>query len=261
MKKLLQLCCFFSTIIAVACNCDPLSITQKYIQSDFVAKVTIVKIYPNEKNRELYKADIKIHTLYKGKQLKSIYIAGNNGGTGSSCSIFIPENTKLIAYARKRVDGKYTIGMCSGLMYLDYSATYRKKTRKTAKGMKRQRKELAILQLFKEKNIVRTDKKSYFTKPKLAHYLSKFKGIQLSKSAAFFEVTFASNLTVKSVQLIDGFEHPIDEELLEILKESFWTTHHKGENNKVPENSKLLVGIYYYEAEDKFQSFLSHWYV
>ncbi|WP_298515820.1 hypothetical protein [uncultured Kordia sp.] len=261
MKKIVLFLSVFFTVYATACSCDPIGITEKYIQSDFVANVTIVKIYPNEKGKELYKADIKINTLYKGASLKSIYVAGNNGGMGSSCSIFIPENTKLIAYAGKTKDGKYVIGMCSGLMYLDYSGAYRKKTRKTAKGMKSQRRELAILKLFKEKNITRTDRVLYQGKSTLFKDLDQFKGMHLKKTAAFFELTFSSDVKVKSVKMIDGFNAPVDKKLLEILKKSSWTSFYNGEKNKVPENSKFLLGIYFYESEAGYMSFLSCFYL
>ncbi|WP_238528668.1 hypothetical protein U8527_07485 [Kordia algicida OT-1] len=256
----MQLIFLVSSFYATACSCDPPSITEKYVQSDFVANVTIVKIYPNEKNKELYRADIKINKLYKGDQLKSIYVAGNNGGIGSSCSIFIPAKTKLIAYARKNADGKYTIGMCSGLLYIDYSGSYRKKTRKNARQMKNQRRELTILELFKKKNIQYTSKIQFREKAVLHKKLAQFKGLSLKKSYAFFELTFTEHLAVKDVKLIAGFDDPIDNQLIDILKEGSWSSFSNGVKDKVPENSTLLFGIYYYEAENEYASFLSRFY-
>ena len=174
IKKILQITFLLFSIQAFACDCDPLNITEKYTQSDFVANVTILKIYPNQENEQGYRADIKINELFKGKPLKSIYVYGrSDNGIGSSCDIHIPANTKLIAYARKNDSGKFGIGMCSGIMYLDYSAIYKKKTSKNKKELKRQIRELEILKIFKSKNIKFTDKINYREKAKLHQELKK----------------------------------------------------------------------------------------
>lgn len=54
---------------------------------------------------------------------------------------------------------------------------------------------------------------------------------------------------------ISGFENPIDQKLSEIIKLTEWTS-----NDKVPDNSKLIVGIYYYSEEKGDSSFLSQYY-
>ncbi len=95
-----------------ACECDPPPITEKYLN-------------------------------YKGKLLKSIYVQGRNTSNeldiGSSCAIFIKEGTELIAYGRKDKKGRTTIGMCSGLLYLD------------GKYSKDEKRELSILKTLKKK--------------------------------------------------------------------------------------------------------------
>lgn len=250
MKKILQiLILLFSTGI-FACDCDDPNITEKFIESDFVAKAKIVKNYKNESSRELYKADIIINELFKGNELKSIYVAGrSDGGIGSSCAIFIPENTELIIYARKNQDGKYSVGMCSGLLYL------------TNPNFKRQKRELEILKMFKSKNISFTDKINYSEKAKLHGELEQFKGIELNKDYGMYEITFASDLTIKNVIEISGFENPIDKKLIEIIKKTEWTSFGNGLKNKVPENSKLFIGIYFYPKEKGNPSFLSQYYL
>lgn len=140
MKHILQIVLLLFSVGIFACDCNRREITEKYIQSEFVANITITKIYPNQKNEKGYKADIKINDLYKGKKLKSIYIYGRSDNRiGSSCDIYIPVNTKLIAYAEKNSDGNFGIGMCSGIMYLDYSYLYKQKTLKTTKQLKKQK--------------------------------------------------------------------------------------------------------------------------
>lgn len=249
MKKILQITIFLFSIGVFACDCDEPKITEKFIESEFVANVTILKIYPNQKNEQGYKADIKINELYKGEQLKSIYVYGrSDNGIGSSCDIYIPTNTKLVAYARKNKDGNFGIGMCSGLLYLNKT------------NQNRQKRELDILRTFKENKINRTDKISYREKSKLNKNLEQFKAIELDKNFGIYEITFASDLTIKSVTEISGFGNPIDQKLTGIIKQTEWASNDNGINDKVPDNSKLIIGIYYYSEEKGNPSFLSQYY-
>jgi len=250
MRNILNITIFLFSIGVFACDCDEPKITEKYVESEFVANVTILKIYPNQRNEKGYKADIRINELYKGERLKSIYIYGrSDNGIGSSCDIYIPVNTNLVAYARKNKDGNFGIGMCSGLLYLNKT------------NQKRQIRELEILKAFKLKNIKFTDKIKYREKGKLHNDLEQFKGIKINKNYGIYEITFSSNLTIKSVIEISGFGNPIDQKLTEIIKRTEWTSFDKGINNKVPDNSKLLIGIYYYPKEKGNPSFLSQYYL
>jgi len=250
MKKILYILIFLFSIGIFACDCGEPSITEKYIQSDFVANVTILKIYPNQKGKQVYRADIKINELFKGEILKSIYVYGRSDNRiGTSCDIFIPENTTLIAYARKNNDGNFEIGMCSGLLYLNKT------------NQKRQERELEILKTFKSKNINFTDKISYREKGKLHKNLEQFKGVEINKTYGIYEIVFESDLTIKIVTEISGFGNPTDQKLIEIIEKTEWSSFNNGINDKVPENSKLLIGIYYYPKEKGNPSFLSQYYL
>ncbi len=258
MKNILYITFILFSAGVFSCECDPLKITEKYIESDFVANVIITKIYPNKKNEKGYRADIKINELFKGERLKSIYVYGrSDNGIGGSCDIHIPVNTKLIAYARVNKDGHYGVGMCSGLMYLDYSSLYRKKTLKNTRGLERQKREIDILNTFKKKGIVFTNKIKYREKSVLHKGLEQFKGITLDKNYAIYEVSFSSDLKLKTIKVISGFGKSVDKKLIEILNKTEWTSHDNGIKDKVPDNSKLLVGIYYYDKEKGYPSFLS----
>ncbi|EIJ39740.1 hypothetical protein JoomaDRAFT_2775 [Galbibacter orientalis DSM 19592] len=250
MKKILQITIFLFSIGVFACDCDPPKITEKYTQSDFVANVTIIKIYPNQKNKQSYRVDIKINELYKGDRLKSIYVYGrSDNGIGTSCDIYIPENTSLIAYASKNKEEHYGIGMCSGLLYLNKT------------NQKRQKRELDILKTFKSKNINFTDKISYREKAGLHEELEQFIGIDLERNYGIYEITFASDLRIKNVIEISGYQNPIDKKLIEIIKKTEWTSFDNGVEDKVPDNSKLLIGIYFYPKEKENPSFLSQYYL
>lgn len=249
MRNILQIIFFLFSIGVFACDCDPPKIAKKYVESEFVANVTITKIYPNQKNEQGYKVDIMVNELFKGERLKSIYVYGrSDDGIGTSCDIYIPENTKLIAYARKNNDGNFGIGMCSGLLYLNKT------------NQKQQKRELEILKTFKAKNIKFTNKINYREKSKLHKYLEQFKGVELDKNYGIYEITFESNLTIKSVTKISGFGNPINQKLIEIIEKTEWSSFDNGTNDKVPDDSKLLIGIYYYPEEKDNPSFLSQWY-
>ncbi|WP_281309451.1 hypothetical protein [Flavobacterium flavigenum] len=254
MKNIIQIILLLFSSSLLACVCDDNPITEKYIESDFVAKIKITKNYENEDSEELYKTEFIITELFKGENLKAIYVAGrSDGDMGSSCSIFIPENTELIVYARKNKDGKYIIGMCSGLLYLNKT------------NLKNQKRELEILKTFKSKKIIFTDKinyreKNYSENKDIGTDLKQFRGIETNKEYGIYEITFDTNLTIKDVSEISGFGNQMDQKLIEIIKKSSWTSNDNGIKDKVPENSKLIIGIYFYAKEKNSLSFLSTFY-
>jgi hypothetical protein len=250
MKRIIQIIVLLFSVTMFGCICDPPKITEKYIQSDFIAKVKIVKNYKNENSKELYKADIIISELFKGERLKSIFVRGRSDrNIGSSCSIFIPENTELIIYASKDKDGKYKIGMCSGLLYLSKSRS------------KSQNRELEILRTFKEKKIVFTDKINYREKSNFDSDLQQFRGIELNKAYGLYEIVFSDDLTIKTVSEISGFGNEVDQKLIEIIKKSEWSSFNNGIKDKIPDNSKLIFGIYFYPKQKNDLSFLSQFYL
>lgn len=250
MKKILQITIVLFSIGVFACDCMPPNLTEKYSKSELVAKVKIVRNYSNENSEELYKADINVEELFKGESIKSIYIAGRSDGKmGSSCSMFISENTELIIYTSKNKDGNYVVGMCSGLLrFHDWN-------------IKKQKKELDILKTLKSKDINFTNKISFRPESNIRNELQQFKGIELEKKYSIYEIKFASDLTIKSVSKLIGFDNPIDLKLIEIIKKTKWTSFDKEIKNKVPDNSRLLIGIYYYEQEKSNPSFLSQYYL
>lgn len=252
MKKVFTIILILFSIKSFACDCDSPEITKKFTESDFVAKAKIVKVYKNQDEEEIYKADILIDELFKGESLKSIYVYGRSDGEiGSSCAIYIPENTELIIYARKDRKGLYGIGMCSGLLYLGS---------KNPKRKEKEKRELEILKTFKENNINFTDRIHYQNKGDLHGSLEKYKVIELDENFAIFELIFDADLTIKEVKKISGFNQQIDTELIETLKKSKWTSYQQGVRDSVPENSRLLIGIYFYPAEKGNESFLSNYY-
>lgn len=129
MKKILLILCFLFSIKSIACSCYVPSVGEKYLNSEVIAKVKILKIYKNVDNYNHYKADILIKKIYKGIEIKSIYIRGDNNDEDerykNSCDIFIPEGAELLIYTSKNERGEYTLRMCSG--YLTLNTTLKRK--------------------------------------------------------------------------------------------------------------------------------------
>jgi len=256
MKNILFLFILLFSFRALGCICDPPSITENFAKSDFVARAKIVKNYKNEDLTERYKADIEIQELYKGVMIKSIFVYGRSDGRmGSSCALFIPENTELIIYANKNTDGNYSVGYCSGLLYLKN------------KGSKKEKRDLGILDAFKNSGLSFTNKISFSESPisykdatSLHEKLEKYKGIVLEKSYGIYQITFATDLKILNVECLSGFGMHVDEELVELLKTTKWTSFHKGIRDQVPDQSKLLVGIYYYPKQNGKESYLTNYY-
>ncbi|TVZ52373.1 hypothetical protein [Dokdonia sp. Hel_I_53] len=246
MKQILQITLFLFSIGVFACDCMPPNLTEKYSKSDLVARVKIVKNYSNEGSEELYRADIIIQELFKGKKTESIFIAGrSDGNMGSSCAMFIPENTELIIYTSKNDNGNYVVGMCSGLLqFYDWN-------------IRKQKKELDILRTLKSKDIHFTNKISFRNESNLAQQLKQFSGIELEKKYGIYEIVFTSDLGIKNINMIVGFDNPVDSKLIKIIEDSNWASFDRKVKNKVPENSKLLVIIFYYEQQKANLSFLS----
>ena len=256
-KKFNKLFILFLALYAgetFACTCMPRKFAEKYVQSDFVAVAKIIKVYQNEGEEELYKADILIRDLFKGENLKSIYIEGRSDGKkGSSCSIFIPENTELIIYAIKNGNNQFSFDSCSGYLILKQEGKNRKNTEK---------RELDMLHVLQARHINYTNKIVFAKKMGFSEELKQYKGIQLSKSYAIFELTFSSDLKLKSLDIISRFENEVDNELVKMLEKSSWlSVDVKSQyviiKDIVPEGSKVLVGFYFYEAEGAYESFVS----
>ena len=129
-------------------------------------------------------------------------------------------------------------------------------------NLKKQQLELKILETFVEKKINFTSKIKYsekgdFSKPNIIRELQNFKGIKLENDFGFYEITFSSDLTIKSIVTISGFDDITDQKLINIFKETSWESYDNGVKDKVPENSKFIIGIHYYRSKKINSNFLS----
>lgn len=246
MKHLLLFIIFAIAFDANACDCSEPKFMEKYIQSDFVARVTVTETFANQGSAPHYKSDIVIHQLFKGDPVKSLSIYGSSDGKRrSSCDVFFEKGTEMLVYGRKADRGRYVFDSCSGYVIL------------TTPRRNSQERELEMLDFLKQNNIVTTSKTRYGVD--LGKRLDAFRGETLKKRYAIFEITFNGDLTVDSVKTISGFSPALDSKLIEILKQSRWVSDRLGldaDGNKVSPGSTLLFAFYYYPAEGKEESFI-----
>ena len=236
---------------AIACDCNIPKITDKYMQSEIVAKVKIVNIYKNEDKSDVYRADIVIEDSFKGNlDLKSIFIIGKNDGRiGNSCDIFIPKGTELIIYAKQNEYGQYVIGMCSGLVFLSKKVNSKEK--------KKICREIDILHILKERKINLTNKINFKNDGKINETLMNYEGVFSKKKFALYSIVFDKELNIVAVTEIETFDLSIDSQILEILKKSKWSSFVDGIKNRIPNNTIFILGIYYYPNEGSNNSFFS----
>lgn len=245
MKYLLFGFAFFQIFTAEACMCAQTPITEDFQNSDFVAVGKILKVYPNESDEEIYKADIQLMDLIKGPEISTLFVLGRSDGkSGSSCSIFTPEDTEYVFFGRKDVQGRIFFGACSG-------------TRETVKIKKYSPYLMELL------DVLKNLQEDYSGKPDPGFYLNihesleQFKGKTFSQKFALYEVNFNEDLTVERVKIIHGFGKEVDQVLMKGLSQPGWMILPNRNQLSVPRGSKKLVGIFYYEAEEGNPSFLS----
>ena len=233
-----------------ACSCYTPKLEQKFSKSDFVAKVQIIKIYKNSGDEEYYKADVKINNIFKGKAIESIYVYGNNGRRfDSSCDIFIEPGEEMIVYSEKNNKGKYTVNMCSGLLYLSRPNSIVTK--------EHYKNEINVLEILKDKKVSFTNNIEFRLED--SHKLfKKFYGVELENRFTIYKVKFNSDLSVKCVKRLKGFNHKADKAIKKFIKKGVWSSTVDNTRNVVPINSHHLVIIYYNEnKEDNNKGFLS----
>jgi len=226
--------------------CGVFSFTEHFENADYVAIGKILKVYPNESNEEIYKADIQVVNLIKGPKISSIYVYGRSDGKlGGSCSIYTPEGKEYIFFAKKNKDGRIVFGECSGTRDLDYVKE------RTAYILK-------ALEILKDKGKDFTGHPPVINFSALSSTLEEYKGVPMKEKFALYEVGFHENLKVKAVKILKGFGTEVDQKIVtSLLQSTGWKIQFSKDQFTVPKGTKKLIGVYYYEADDENPSFLS----
>lgn len=248
MKKYLLLVFLVTSLKGLACSCGFLTLSEKYIEADFVARIKLLKNYPNQGEKEIYKSDIEILELFKGKLTTSLWMEGSSDGIKrSTCDLLFKENTEIIVYAEKRKDGDYMLYQCSDPV--------------TNEGYNRKFfiKELSVLRFLKDQNITYTHKSRYGTNTH--DLLEKYKGVSFDKTFAIYEIIFTEKSQVDSVRSVIGFSESFDKQFIESLKKARWGNGYDPDGvglkgRSFPNNTTFIV-LYYYPPEKEDESFIS----
>lgn len=193
LKKITIILFFTYSINLFGCTCNEPPFQYKFITSDFVADVEITKIYLNKKGENWYKADIKVNELFKGENIKSIYIHGKSDGTvGSSCYLFIPKGKRLIVYSSINENGNHGITSCSGSTFAD------------KKNNDKYNLELKVLRVLKAKKIDYTNEPASILFP--SNSIDDFLGIKMKSKFAIYDVAITPDYQIKKIKIIKGFK-------------------------------------------------------
>lgn len=240
---------------AMACNCYLQHELECFMRSDFVVKAKIVKGYQDNREEGIYSISdywIQIEPLerYKGVSPDTLKVMG-----GSMCTLILRENTTWLIYA-KLYEGNFVIDYCSGSFQIDKYKFYRNPPKQLqAKHKQKVDKKLQILEVLKMNNINYTYRHEFkVVLEDLYEKLKVFDGIILNDKFAIFEISFNDKGKVYDLKMLDGFNNTIDDELSELILHLDFSLRNK---NEIDFPFKWLIGIYYYEREEEYPSFLS----
>jgi len=115
MKKLSLFLFLLLTIVKIsACSCIGLTLSQTYQNSDVIGVIKILKVYGQNKERRMYKADIEFETIYKGKAFKTIMVSGRIGKSRSAaCEIDIKPKERYLIYLDEKSGNDYFVSYCT----------------------------------------------------------------------------------------------------------------------------------------------------
>lgn len=104
-----------------------------------------------------------------------------------------------------------------------------------------------------------TDRYNYsIGRDSLNAFLQKFQGIQLNKNYAVYELRLAPDLSVKQINMLSGFNDPVDAKIMAFFKLHPWKCYANGApRSSVDDNTRFLIGIYFYGPQGAHKSFLS----
>ncbi|PZX59181.1 tissue inhibitor of metalloproteinase [Algoriphagus ratkowskyi] len=230
---------------ALACRCAFSTPSDRFLSADFVGRIKIVKVYPNEADNKPYKADVEIIEHFKGDKIKSIYIAGRSDGSlGSSCDVFYPEGSDLLVFARNDSGGRVSFGMCS--FPIDFKNNRDKDQR-----------DLESIRVLSKYDSTLTATYEPIISSSFSEFLESKKGIELKEQYALFEVILNDQVCPSEINLIKGFEAEIDSEIIDELFKSTWEIRFHRKEDSVEGALKVIVPVYFYLPERGEKSFLS----
>lgn len=239
----------------------PTSILDLTAKADFIATANILEINQDKEDRTYYNLEIEISELFKGQRVSTLRLQGNMG----SCSLYTPKNTEWLIFAYKGKDGELSFGYCSGTIQLDkylnseiYSRKYSKEELEKLNDIYRNKisSKTQLLRYLKNQKIEPTntfDLRIYF----IDDCLKQIRGFEeKTERFSLYELTINMDLSIGKVRALKEFENKkLKSSLANCVKNGI--TVYKNANEKsIPEKTKIVIGLYYYPAKGKRESFI-----
>jgi hypothetical protein len=257
MKRLLTIISTFLIAKTFACSCVTEPYAQQYQRADFIAVAKIISIDAVDKNTDYSDIEIDIITLYKGNPVTKLKMESH---LKSGCGVNAPVNSVWLIYAGKTGDGSLAFDYCSDPIRLDQSEAdiYDDKYKiKRQQFINRTFKLLGFLKEAKLSLDVETTAYLHFVRDTM-NLLKGFEEPAYNFSA--FELVFDKEMELEEVKVLKEFNNNM---LAERLKRQLVQTTIK-HHGKVPIEKKerrFLVLFFFYPPEEKYPSFISHYFL
>jgi hypothetical protein len=150
MKVFLLVISFFINSSVFACSCFVNVLLDKIQNSEFIAKIKVLKVSEPMSDGQYQNAEIEVLELFKGNNIKSIKIYSN---LNTSCNLIVSENTTWLVFANNDKSGLMQFGYCSGSIQLDRKFDLEKYPNVESNWKNSIDRKIALLRYFKSKNI------------------------------------------------------------------------------------------------------------
>ncbi|QBO57969.1 hypothetical protein [Chryseobacterium salivictor] len=228
MKKLILLFLFLFSVKIFACKCgNSGEIGIQYQNADFVGEIEITKIYGNNLKSRIYKADVSVLKIYKGKSFGTVEISGLiNDIQSAACEVDLKVGEKYLIYLSKN-DGdnvismttnrkslgseKYTISACTPKTFISDVTDQKLKTERQVDEFLSKSKE-KLNQVFFLDESVSENSKGDFKDYEISDAKNKF---------AVYKLKVNEKSKIDHIEAVQNFESSKDLEIMNLMKKNF----------------------------------------
>ena len=253
MKVFILIASFFITSSSFACDCVEDILVHRVQNSDFIAKIKVLKVSEPTEDGEYQDAEIEVLELYKGNKITTIKIYSQ---LSTDCNLIVPENTTWLVFAQINRSGFLQFGLCSGSMQLDRKMNSRDYPNAETNWIKSINQKISVLQYFKSKHIEHPNEYNLQLKSivPLGDLFKGYEGENIKN--AVYQLTIEKNLFISKIKAIKEFDNQkLSNALLQYLKENKKVDTRKFSGIK--KRTQLIVVYYFYPAEGDYRSFIS----
>ncbi|ATC36538.1 hypothetical protein CMT42_09915 [Elizabethkingia anophelis] len=259
MKKLILLSLIILSGWSYACVCmiipNPIDQFNDY---DFIANITIAdtNIAPKGYDKQYYIADIKINKLYKGRNVKQLFVDGHlwkkigkksvRSGSMTSCSFQVTPGENYIVFANLKT-GKYTIGSCNP--HYIKEEVYRDRYDRVKETLDFVEKNKISSKLLNDYEVVKRNKqKGDYSR------FEQFNNIDAKSKFAALEIENDEQGNITNGRIIKGFGNDsLDNKILEDLRKFYKVKKRSSDDVSVTIEKKIFF-LYYYPKKKKNQT-------